>query len=143
MPRRTKHWSRVSCQTVMLTACRCRLCWDCLTTSRRFSQGLFLSAQTGLYSLQLAWDTFDALADTPTSQRTAFCVKMCAPSQPLTENCSFARSRPSEGSMLETSSRLGKSRNFTEFPLCRRFIPPIQTFFCVIHARTWQNTLSF
>lgn len=100
---------------------------------------LLSSVQTGLFSLQLAWDTFD---DMKTSHSTSLRVKICAPSQPLTANCSFLRSRPRRSSMLETSSRLEEKRN-TESPLCHYFIPPIQTAFCVIHARTLRNTLSF
>lgn len=53
-----------------------------------------------------AWDTFDELTDMGTSQSTSLCVKICAPSQPLTVNWSFLRSRLRRSSMLETSSNL-------------------------------------
>lgn len=92
-----------------------------------------------------AWDTFDELSDMRTSHNVSCFWRMCAPSQRLTENCSFfcVRSRPKRSSVLETSSSLLEMRNITESPLCHYFIPPIQTAVGVIHARTWRNTLSF
>lgn len=131
----TQHLSRVSCQTLMLTACSVwprhaaplRECFKC----------------TNWVMFTVAWDTFDELADMKTSHSTSLCVKICAPLQALTGNCSFLRSRPRRSSMSEASSRLQESRDIIEFPLCHYFIPPIQTAFCVIHARTWGNTLSF
>lgn len=130
---KTRHSGRVSCQTLILTACFCWLCWDCLTMSCCSSQGAFSSLQTGLCSLRL-----DELV------HIVLCEDMCT----ITTADSglllfFFRSRPRRSSMLETSSRLEESQHITESPLCLYFIPQIQTGICVIHARTWRNTLSF
>ncbi len=66
---KTQHLCRVSCQTLMRTACLSGLCRDRLTASWSSSQGVFSSVQTGLCSLQLARDTFDELVDTKTTTK--------------------------------------------------------------------------
>lgn len=139
MPLWTKHDIRAefSCQTPMPPACLCWLCWDCLTMSCYSTRGVFSTLQTGLCSLPLAWSTFDEP------------VYLFVWGYVHHHNCwlwtffvLFFRSRPRRN-MLETSSRLKQGWNNTESPLCHHFILQIQAGICVIHARSWRNTLSF
>lgn len=133
----------VSCQALTFSCCLRRPCWDCMTMSRCSSQGVLRVHKLANVPCGLGhfWWT---LWHEDISQYVVF-LRMCAPSQRLTENCSFfcVRSRPKRSSVLETSSSLQEMRNITESPLCHYFIPPIQTAVGVIHARTWRNTLSF
>lgn len=94
------------------------------------SQGVFKC--TNWVMFPAAWDTFDELADMKTS--TSLCVKICAPLQPLTGNCSFLRSRPRRSSILETSSRVDESRKITACPLLPLFYPSDSD--CFLHGET-------
>lgn len=87
-------------------------------------------------------DTVDELVDMRTSHST-LCVKICASYQALAVNWSFLRSRRRRSSMLETSSSLEEISKHLWVPIMPQFYPPIQTALRVIHACTWQNTLSF